>query len=62
VQITDEQSCGFISPRAAVVQEQQDGVITVAKRRAPIRRPQQCIHLSSFEVADYILRGLLEGN
>jgi hypothetical protein len=62
LQITDEQSCGFISSRTAVVQEQQDGVITVAKRRTPIRRLQQCIHFSSFEVADHIFRGLLEGN
>jgi hypothetical protein len=35
LQITDEQSCGFISSRTAIVQEQQDGVITVAKRRTP---------------------------
>jgi hypothetical protein len=62
VKITDEHSCGFISSRAGIVQEQQDGVIAVSKRRAPVRCLQQCVHLSSFEVANQILRGLLEGN
>src|SRR5215831_18219468 len=50
------------SARAPLLYRNNRTAITVAKRLTPIRRLQQCIRLSSFEVADHILRGLLEGN
>ena len=52
----------FVGTRAAVVHEQQHGVIPATKNGVLIRRLQQSLHLGFVEVIDHPLCRLLEWN
>jgi hypothetical protein len=54
--------CRLVSPRTAVIQEEQKRVVASPKRSALIRLVQQGVNLALFEVTDRRLGGLLERN
>lgn len=62
MQAADGQFCRLVGTRTAVIQEEQERVVTSAKGSALIWLLQQGIDLGLFEVPDRRFGGLLEGN
>ncbi|MGC8733272.1 MAG: hypothetical protein ACP5RC_13595 [Halothiobacillaceae bacterium] len=62
LQVTEGQFRRLVCPRPAVIEKEQQGMITLAQRGVLVRLIEQGIDLSLFEIADQCLCRLLERN